>query len=142
MNKIKNIIITCIFIALLVGCNNENIKDHNCDSHKSDWIYEESDDCSKELTKTKICTICEKLLEVEQYTLEHSYKEDIIQVVTCEQDGIVEKTCIKCNHKEYDIEYTTGHSLKETVLKEANCTENCITEVTCNNCDYKKTIVI
>lgn len=141
MNKIKNIIITCIFIVLLVGCNDENIKDHNCDSHKSDWIYEESDDCSKELTKTKICTICEKLLEVEQYTLEHSYKEDIIQVVTCEQDGIVEKTCIKCNHKEYDIDYTTGHSLKETVLKEANCTENCITEVTCNNCDYKKTIV-
>ena len=105
---------------------------------------------SKEPTCTEngyneyVCEVCGAVTG--RYTVfatGHSYSSEVIQLLSCETDGIIRYTCNTCGDN-YDVVTKGEHSYRVTARVAATCTSEGYVEYTCSKCDssYREIIPV
>lgn len=98
----------------------------------SDYISDENATCTKDGTKTAVCTRCGLKNTVtdegSSAKIDHQY-ESIVTEPSCTEDGYTIHTCIVCGDTwTSDTVSATGHTEMVTVGEEATCVENGLTD--------------
>lgn len=65
----------------------------------------------------------------------HSYEEELVQTLSCTQDGIIKYKCKICSDVYTQTQTHTGHSYEETVIQKPTCTQKGIKTLKCHKCN-------
>lgn len=123
--------------------------------HAYKQMNEETPKCSENTTVFLKCKYCGKETSapglygrfhnstpVNDYIQHTALKEEKINDVDCENDGVTKRYCEDCGQYEFIYTPATGHDYQAEIIQEANiCGKNEITKYTCKNCgnSYEKT---
>lgn len=102
-----------------------------------DWVTTLEPDCVNKGIKTRLCSVCDTVLETQEIAaLGHVFGEELVDVKpTCTKDGVSYKLCKICDHEEYGVIAASEHgnaSWKTT--SPAGCEEGGIASLVCNDC--------
>ena len=78
---------------------------------------------------------------IKQATCEHDWEDKITQEATCEENGIIEKTCSLCGKTMHERIKSQGHKITEGEEKQATCEEDGYKRGSCSVCGKDTTII-
>ncbi len=107
--------------------------------HEIQVLEEVPATCTEDgLTTGAKCTLCDTVLYAQQTVpaLGHDWQEEWITPVTCESDGVRNKSCSRCEEKEEnETVKATGHNFVSSPSVAATCTQQGMTVgIYCSNC--------
>ena len=100
--------------------------------HSAADPVDSSDTCLDRAVGTVSCARCGEVIS----SYGHSFVTETVYA-TCTEDGIITKTCSRCNRVETTAIVAEGHSEGFSVtVREATCTEAGVAAIGCLYCDY------
>ena len=102
--------------------------------HVHDWVAKKIEPtCTEVGLSWEECSCGVKQEEAELSELGHNFIETGRTEATCTEDGVIEKTCSRCNEIEQEVIQASGHVWEEKEV-EASCEDEGKTYEECSNC--------
>ena len=135
-----------------------NKGDKNCVHQWGEWEIKKGNTCTKDGSRIRECELCKRQEKEEIPAPGHDFRGEecntcgknapdcehkktklvVLSKATCEDDGVTNVVCTKCNgivDVEYD--YSFGHDTERHDSQDATCTKaGWYSYVSCVNCDY------